>query len=73
VSEKLVGIAGFSLSMPGWVANDPDGMRFRPASTGKCMNDNSGDWAVFWEANWLEPIAKQDQFQTGRLTGYGKN
>jgi hypothetical protein len=50
----------------------PDGMKFRPASTAKYANDNSGHWAVFWEVDSLQPIANNERLHVGELTGYGK-
>jgi hypothetical protein len=50
----------------------PAGMKYRPASTCKYANDNSGHWAVFWELNHLERIPEQDRIHVGDFTGYGQ-
>ncbi len=50
----------------------PDGMRFRPASTGKYSNDNSGHWAAFWELAVLQQVPPGKRIQLADLTGFGK-
>jgi hypothetical protein len=50
----------------------PDGMRYRPPSTAKYSDDNSGHWAVFWEVTELEPVSAQQRLQLADLTGFGK-
>jgi hypothetical protein len=50
----------------------PDGMKYRPASTGKYPNDNSGHWAVFWEVEDLERLPKEQRIVLAALTGFGK-
>jgi hypothetical protein len=37
----------------------PDGMKYRPPSTGKYVSDNIGHWAVFWELDSLERIGER--------------
>ena len=32
----------------------PDGMKYRPASTGKYPSDNAGFWPIFWEVEDLQ-------------------
>lgn len=39
----------------------PEGMRFRPPSTGNYESDNRGWWAVFWEVAALEALSKSQQ------------
>jgi hypothetical protein len=34
----------------------PDGMKYRPPSTGEHPSDNAGHWAVFWEVDQLHPL-----------------
>lgn len=50
----------------------PDGMKYRPASTGKDPNDNSGHWAVFWEVEDLKRLPKEQRIVLAALTGFGK-
>jgi hypothetical protein len=50
----------------------PDGMLYRPESTGKYPSDNSGHWAIFWEVENLEELPQQGRMSLGELTGYGK-
>ncbi len=50
----------------------PDGMKYRPPSTGKYKNDNTGHWAVFWEVDSLQRIPEQSRIHVGEFTGYGK-
>lgn len=50
----------------------PDGMRYRPESTGKYPNDNSGHWAVFWEVEDLQKLPKEQHMSLAQFTGYGK-
>src|SRR6267143_4545033 len=50
----------------------PDGMKYRPLSTGKYPNDNSGHWAVFWEVEDLQPLLKEQRMVLAGLTGFGK-
>jgi hypothetical protein len=50
----------------------PDGMKYRPLSTGKYPNDNSGHWAVFWEIEDLRPLPKERRIVLASLTGFGK-
>lgn len=49
----------------------PDGMRYRPPSTGSNTGDNIGHWAVFWEVSSLEPVAAPDRISLAELTGFG--
>lgn len=57
----------------------PEGMRFRPPSTGKYPEDNQGYWAVFWELEDLRRLDEDQQIPTGRFWGlekrksYGRN
>jgi hypothetical protein len=57
----------------------PEGMKFRPPSTGNYSDDNYGYWAVFWEIEDLHPLNESDYIPTGRFRGlekrksYGKN
>lgn len=50
----------------------PHGMRFRPPSTGKYLDDNRGFWAVFWEVEDLNLLPEDKYIPTGRLCGLGK-
>jgi hypothetical protein len=50
----------------------PDGMRYRPESTGKYPNDNSGHWAVFWEVEDLQELPKEQHMSLAQFTGFGK-
>ena len=50
----------------------PEGMKYRPPSTGQYPSDNSGHWAVFWEVEDLQPLPKDQQTSLGDLTGFGK-
>ena len=50
----------------------PQGMKFRPSSTGKYANDNSGHWAVFWEVEDLRPVPSSEWCDIAGLTGFGK-
>jgi hypothetical protein len=50
----------------------PDGMPYRPLSTGKYSNDIGGHWAVFWEVEYLEPVAQPQRLQLAGLAGFGK-
>ena len=50
----------------------PDGMKYRPPSTGKYPNDNSGHWAVFWEVEDLQPLPKEQHISLAQLTGFGE-
>jgi hypothetical protein len=50
----------------------PDGMKYRPLSTGKYPNDNSGHWAVFWEVEDLQPLLKEQRISLAQFTGFGK-
>lgn len=51
----------------------PSGMKYRPFSTSKYANDNSGFWAIFWEIDKLEPVSQVDWIKIFDLTGYKKN
>ena len=48
----------------------PDGMRYRPPSTGQYSTDNAGYWALFWEVVALKPLAEGDTFPVHALRGY---
>lgn len=48
----------------------PEGMRFRPPSTGLHPSDNTGHWAVFWEVEELERLP--EPIAIGGLRGLGK-
>lgn len=48
----------------------PEGMRFRPPSTGLHPSDNLGHWAIFWEVEDL--IELPSAIPTGGLKGLGK-
>jgi hypothetical protein len=50
----------------------PDGMKYRPPSTGKYANDNIGHWAVFWELDSLERVPEGERIHVSEFTGYGK-
>src|SRR3974377_1608977 len=50
----------------------PDGMRYRPSSTAKYLNDNSGHWAVFWEVEELEPVPVHQCIPLVEFTGFDK-
>src|ERR1017187_5648212 len=50
----------------------PEGMRYRPESTAKYSDDNSGHWAVFWELEDLEPVLEDQRLSLAELTGFGK-
>jgi hypothetical protein len=50
----------------------PEGMRYRPESTGKYTDDNSGHWAVFWELEDLHPVPKEHRLDLAELTGFGR-
>lgn len=57
----------------------PKGMKFRPPSTGKYVEDNFGYWAVFWEVENLNRLEEDYNIPTGQFWGlekhksYGKN
>jgi hypothetical protein len=44
---------------PSLAGAHPDGMRYRPESTGKYHDDNAGHWAVFWEIDRLNEVARE--------------
>jgi hypothetical protein len=48
----------------------PDGMKFRPPSTGKYPSDNKGHWAVFWEVDQLRELAQEERISTGEFVGH---
>jgi hypothetical protein len=50
----------------------PDGMRYRPDSTAKYPNDNSGYWAIFWEVEDLQELPKPQHMSLAQFTGFGK-
>jgi hypothetical protein len=50
----------------------PDGMRFRPPSTGKHTGDNHGHWAIFWEVVNLRRLPIKEYILTGDFIGYEK-
>jgi hypothetical protein len=50
----------------------PEGMRFRPPSTGKYEDDNRGYWAVFWEIEELHSLDESEHIPTGRFWGFDK-
>jgi hypothetical protein len=50
----------------------PAGMRYRPPSTAKYPNDNSGHWAVFWEVDDLAELPTHRRIQIAQMTGFGK-
>lgn len=49
------------------------GMRFRPPSTAKYVDDNLGHWAIFWEVEQLRELAREKRIPTGELTGFDKH
>ena len=54
------------------VGAHPDGMQYRPQSTLKYPNDNTGHWAVFWELDLLKPVGEKERLNLGDVTGFGK-
>ncbi|SFI61029.1 hypothetical protein [Nitrosomonas sp. Nm34] len=48
----------------------PEGMRFRPPSTGKYSSDNSGHWAIFWEIQQLRQLKQDERYPSGAFIGY---
>jgi len=50
----------------------PEGMRFRPPSTGKYPDDNLGHWAVFWEVEELRELSPEECIRTGEFCGFDK-
>ncbi len=50
----------------------PDGMKFRPPSTGMYPADNEGHWLLFWEVDDLDEIPDAERKHVGEFTPYGK-
>lgn len=50
----------------------PDGMRFRPVSTGDNPGDNQGHWFIFWEVADLRKLEPQEQIAISKLKGVDK-
>lgn len=50
----------------------PDGMRFRPPTTARYPEDNSGHWGIFYEVRELKELGDDDRLAVSDLTGYGK-
>lgn len=50
-------------------AGHPEGMRYRPPTTGKYPTDNS-EWAVYWEVEELERLPSGSGIAMNRFVGY---
>lgn len=50
----------------------PEGMRLRPPSTAKYIEDNLGHWAVFWEVGELRELSPKECIRTGDFCGFDK-
>ncbi len=50
-------------------AGHPDGMRFRPPTTGKYPTDNS-EWAIYWEVEGLAPLSGAERIEMDAFVGY---
>ena len=50
----------------------PDGMLYRPSSTKRYANDNSGYWAVFWEVEDLRRLPENEHMSPAEFTGFEK-
>lgn len=51
-------------------AGHPDGMRYRPPTTGKYPTDNS-EWAVYWEVEGLGRLADGDRIGMDAFMKHG--
>jgi hypothetical protein len=57
----------------------PEGMKVRPPSTARYLDDNQGYWAVFWEVEELHRLEEGQGNPTGSFWGlekansYGRN
>jgi hypothetical protein len=51
----------------------PEGMRVRPPSTAKYIDDNLGHWAIFWEVEQLREIPPDERIPTGEFRGLNKH
>lgn len=50
----------------------PEGMRYRPPSTGAYVADNLGHWAIFWEVEHLAELPPERHLRIGDMMGFGK-
>lgn len=50
----------------------PDGMEYRPVSTGKSPSDDGGHWTVFWEVEDFKRLPKEERIVLAALSGFGK-
>jgi hypothetical protein len=48
----------------------PEGMKYRPSTTGKYVTDNKGHWATFWHVEGLRELPKAKQMPIGRIQGF---
>jgi hypothetical protein len=51
----------------------PDGMTYRPPSTGKYPDDNKGHWFIFWEVRDLVCLPAELQIEIGAIFQFEKN
>lgn len=49
------------------IGRHPEGMKYRPASTGQYHGDNQGHWYIFWEVTDLRPLDKDQQIEISKL------
>jgi hypothetical protein len=48
----------------------PDGMTYRPSSTGNYPADNKGHWAAFWHVAGLRRLPKHHELLIGKVQGF---
>lgn len=49
----------------------PEGMRYRPPSTGANPSDNIGHWAIFWHVKNLRELPEANRCTISSLESYG--
>lgn len=50
----------------------PNGMKFRPPTTAKYLDDNIGTWAIFWEVEDLNELSQDHRIWISQLRGLDK-
>lgn len=50
----------------------PEGDRYRPRSTDKYREDETGEWLLFWEVTDLRQLSPERQVKVSALSGFGK-
>ena len=50
----------------------PQGMRFRPPSTARYLEDNQGHWAIFWEVEDLRELPPAERTRLAHFTAFNE-